>query len=433
MSALGIFSIQLGVVLMVLLLIQAYLWGGFILYIRRSAIRQTTKQVMQCAALLMFLYIGMTMVYMIGGRLPDGPLPQVVVYTIVYPFWIWILPSTLVFFPVCLIKDLIVVVIRGIARCRQHTQPLPLSGSYGHTLSRRRFLRIAATGAIAAPVGFTAYGSTLGAHRYEITRIPVIMHGLPEGLSGLRIVHVSDIHSNLYMDRASMDEIVTLINELPADLMVFTGDYVTGTERYIYPFIESFGSLRFPDYGVYATLGNHDAWTNPDEITAAIQTIGINVLRNTTSVIPVKDAHLNLIGIDYGSMKQGSRQRRGRRVSWPAIAGLLDEAEQTAHPDGFNILLSHNPWGFNLATQRGIPLTLSGHTHGGQIVLDLPGIRVSPASLFYPYVAGLYRHGSHALYVNRGCGTTGPPIRLNCTPEITILTLQNGEEKGRRG
>lgn len=404
--------------ILLLLAVQGYLLYRMQRWLLGPVPSDHTKWIRGAGAGL-FLYSGSIIIFMIVNRFPEEPLSASVLYGLVYPFWLWIFPSTLVICPIFLFRDLAMFV----ARRRSPGSPGD-PGSGESVLSRRQFLRFATAGIVTAPVAMTTYGAVVGTQRYDIRYQDISFTGLPDSLEGLRLLQLSDVHANMFMTLEDMRDIVGLVNDIPVDMIVLTGDYVTGTAEFIHPFCEAFRKMRVPAYGVHATLGNHDHWTDEDQITGALTDIGMNVLRNRTTVIPVDDTHMNLIGIDYGGLKSGSRLRRERTVTWPAISGLLDEAEQTARPGGFDILLSHSPWGFHQAIARDIPLTLSGHTHGGQVVLRLPGLSLSPATLLYPYTEGLYRRSGSSLYVNRGCGTTGPPVRINCKPEITVITLK---------
>ncbi|MBI4552617.1 MAG: metallophosphoesterase [Candidatus Latescibacteria bacterium] len=411
----------------VLVVIQGYLYLKLRSAVRRSHVEESFKRRLRTAVLPVLLYLNLPWMYIVVAGIPTWTIPTPLVYGLIYPCWVWMLPSVFLLFPIFLIKDLSTLLVRGLMWCvrrGRRIHPVELVVPAGPPVTRRQFLRYAAVGAVAAPIGLSTYGAAFGMRRYEVVPVDLPCPGLPAGLSGFRILQVSDIHSNLYMDKPMMDEIVAKMNDVPADLIVLTGDYVSSSAGFIYPFVEAFSALKAPPYGIYATLGNHDFWTNADVITAAIRAIGIPVLRNETAVIPVKDVPLNLVGIDYGGTRRRSPGPPGP-FSWSPLPGLIDRALQSAQADGFSILLSHNPSGFDHAIPRNIPLTLAGHTHGGQVILELPGgIRISPAALAFKYIAGLYQQDGHSLYVNRGCGVTGPPIRLNCPPELTLITLK---------
>lgn len=421
--------IQRLIPILILLAIQGYVFHRMWRWLQRVECLPNRTRWIRAGLIGALLYSGITIFFMIGNRLPEEPISVVALYSLAYPFWIWVFPTTLIVFPFFFLRDLIVVFVWARSRFFHHRTTVseaqvPVAGS--PVLSRRAFLRYTTAGVITAPVALTAYGTVMGTRRYDIHHQDIPFSDLPEPLNGLRILQISDVHSNMYMTLDDMQDIVTLVNSLSSDLIVLTGDYVSGTAAFIDPFCEAFQKMHRPALGVYAVLGNHDHWTNEDEITGALTDIRFRVLRNRTAVLPIENTHLNLIGIDYGGLKKGTRVRRGRTVSWPAIGGLLDKAIETTRPGGFNILLSHSPWGYHQAIARSIPLTLSGHTHGGQVVLRLPGFSLSPAMFLYPYIEGLYWNEGVALYVNRGCGTTGPPVRINCKPEITVITLTRG-------
>lgn len=305
--------------------------------------------------------------------------------------------------------------------------------------SRRYFFQRAAYFAGAVPFVGAAYGFLAGRMRYRVERVEVPIPNLPGALDGLRIAQLSDFHIGAYMPREGVRRAVEMANELGAELCVVTGDYVTMRSDPLEDCIEELAALRAP-LGVWGCLGNHEIYADvEDEATRLLRAAGARVLRYENAEVAWRGQAFNLIGMDYeGSTHSGRRRPR------------LSLVEPLVRRDVPNVLLSHNPNSFFRAAELGIELTLAGHTHGGQVQVEILHRHLNPARFFTPYVAGLYsrpnsasdsaRHwlarrsqlqadvggplATSSLYVNCGIGTIGAPIRLNAPPEITLLTLR---------
>ncbi len=272
--------------------------------------------------------------------------------------------------------------------------------------SRRLFLKKAAVGLGA----YTFLGSMYSIYNrddYQIENVSLRLRNLPGRLQGLRIVMISDVHSGLYMTEDDMTKYSEEVNKLKPDLIFIPGDFVSTRTDEILPFVKSFSGLK-SKFGTYACLGNHDFFANPNVITEKLRENNINVLRNETWELGINNAKLMLSGVDDGSHADF------RKVAYEANS--LNTAR---------ILLCHKPYYFDTAVEGGYDAMLSGHTHGGQIVLaSLLGFKLTPATFVSPYVSGKYYRGDSVMYVSRGVGTVGLPVRLNCPPEITIFTLE---------
>jgi predicted MPP superfamily phosphohydrolase len=211
---------------------------------------------------------------------------------------------------------------------------------------------------------------------------------------------------------------VAIANALKPDLIVLTGDFVTfdpDTEQAV---VEALSGLRAP-FGVFGCLGNHDAWTGVEgSISALFQQIGVSILRGATAPIAIDGEAINLIGVDFQS-----RHRFGPSAPVKRILGNIEGAIAR---DRVNILLSHNPDTFDRAAELGIDLSMAGHTHGGQAALEFISPEIAPSRLVTPYVAGWFGKPGGQLYVNRGIGTIGVPIRIGAPPEITVFRLTRG-------
>lgn len=306
--------------------------------------------------------------------------------------------------------------------------------------SRRNFFRYAAYAAGSAPFVVASYGFAAERLRYTVERVEVPVAGLPKDLDGLRIVQMSDIHIGNYMPPVEIARAVDMANELEPDLAVVTGDFVTGVGDPLETCITELSRLRAP-LGVWGCNGNHEIYAGvEDDAERLFREKGMRLLRARSAVIERDGASFNLIGVDY---------QRDHMVSGERIGPMLQEIEHLVRCDMPNVLLSHNPNSFRRAAELGIELSLAGHTHGGQVRFEIVDHNVSPARLITPFVAGLYhlpmagsmtgvvanatptptlaasRPQRAALYVNRGLGTLGFPVRLGAPPEITLLTLRS--------
>lgn len=340
---------------------------------------------------------------------------------------------------------LAVKVVRAVerlwARARLHWARFGRAEPAPANLSRRYFFQTTAFVAGATPFVGALYGFAAERLRYQVERVEVPIPSLPEMLDGLRIVQLSDIHIGAYMPREQVRRAVEMANELSADLAVVTGDFVTSAADPLEACVEELAQLRAP-LGVWACNGNHEIYSRAEDRAAQLfRQMSARVLRQENAELIWRGVPFNLIGVDY----QRTRPPVG---NWPP---MLAGVEGLVRPDRFNILLSHNPNAFPRAAELGIELTLAGHTHGGQVQVEILDSRFSPARFMTEFVAGLYTQplrqvagsasaGSFSrlhvgqgvsgrlpvatLYVNRGLGTVGAPVRIGAPPEITLLTLR---------
>jgi len=314
--------------------------------------------------------------------------------------------------------------------------PDPSAPSVGDRvrLDRRRFVQAAGALAGAIPFGAGAYGFLIGRHDYRVHEINLPISGLPRALDGLRIAQLSDIHIGSYMSAAEVRRAVGLANDLRPDLSVVTGDFITGPNDPLGICIAELARLRAP-LGVWGCAGNHEIYADAEEEAAGLFAgHGMKLLRQENAEINWRGGKCNLIGVDY----QLGRDRNGRRLT------MLADTSTLVRRDVPNILLSHNPNSFPRAAELDIELTLAGHTHGGQVRVEILDDRFSPAQFLTSYVAGLYRRPlgcssaiedqelaslalsapASLLYVNRGLGTIGAPMRIGVPPEISLFTLR---------
>ena len=255
-------------------------------------------------------------------------------------------------------------------------------------------------------------GPRLREHEIEIA-------GLPPAFDGYRVAQISDLHCGPFADGARVDRWVAAVNRLEVDLVAVTGDLIASGSAFVPVVATSLGKLRGRD-GVFACMGNHDYFTDGEEMAFALERAGLTLLRNRGVSIRRDDAVLYVAGVDDTWTKRNDLDRA--LADRPAAASTL--------------LLAHDPVLFPDAAKRGVDLTLSGHTHGGQIGVPFFARRFNLARVITRFTTGLYRMGAAALYVNRGLGTTGMPIRLSVPAEIAVLTLRRapeaeGERDGR--
>ena len=280
-------------------------------------------------------------------------------------------------------------------------------------VSRRQFLARATYAYAAAGLGVSAYGIWSAESLPALTRRTLLFPDLPTGLDGLRIAHLSDVHAGIHMSEEKMRAIVAQTNALGADLILQTGDMIDISQSYIPDYVRAFRDLHAP-LGVVTVLGNHDRYTGEDAVIRGVRDAGQVFVKNGAHVIERGGAALALIGIDdprnwRADDPQDSDLQHALRLTPPAKAA-------------FRILLAHRPGAFDGAAPRGIPLTLAGHIHGGQFYLPVVGW--SPGRLITKYVMGHFTQGPSQLYVSRGIGVVGVPLRVFVPPEIALFELR---------
>lgn len=238
--------------------------------------------------------------------------------------------------------------------------------------------------------------------RKRVVRVP----GLAPELDGYRIGQISDVHCGPHVSEARVSSWVARLNALGLDLVAVTGDLITHGSSHVEAVARALGQLRAKD-GAFACMGNHDYFTDGEHLVGALERRGLTVLRNRGVLLKRGDARLYVAGVDDTWTSRHDMER--------ALAN---------RPEGVpTVMLAHDPNLFPEAHARDVDLTLSGHTHGGQ--LAVPGVRhLSLARFVSRWTAGLYRQGRSWLYVNRGAGTTGPPARLGAPPELAVITLR---------
>jgi predicted MPP superfamily phosphohydrolase len=274
-------------------------------------------------------------------------------------------------------------------------------------------LLVAATRVVSLDQALTVAGglAVVGGLRALSRRPRLCQHtisivGLPEAFAGYRIAQISDLHCGPFTPPERVRRWVAAVNRLKVDLVAVTGDLITSGSDYTAGVSRSLGELRAPD-GVLGCMGNHDYFTDGELFSRQLERDGLRLLRNEGLTLERAGSRLYLAGVDD---------------TWTHRHDL-DRALRDRPPGTPVVLLAHDPALFPAAAARGIDLTLSGHTHGGQIAAPVAPRRLNLARLVTPFTSGLYRIDHSVLYVNRGLGTTGPPIRLVARPEIAVFTL----------
>jgi uncharacterized protein len=266
-------------------------------------------------------------------------------------------------------------------------------------LTRRAALKGVVATSIGALTGAVTYGMGHERHRVGLTHATLPVSGLPPALDGLRIAFITDVHHSLTVPADDVTRAVMLANGTDPDLVVLGGDYVTwGDRHYVAPVAELLRPLH-ARYGVFAILGNHD---DDRDMPAALTRNGFTVLRDQRTRVELRGEALELAGIRFWTRRVGD------------IARVLRQSRDIV------LLLAHDPRRIAEAAALDVPAVLSGHTHGGQVVL--PGFGAL-ARRDFPVLAGVARRHNTSLFVSRGIGTVYVPIRINCPPEVAVVTL----------
>ena len=271
-------------------------------------------------------------------------------------------------------------------------------------VTRRAVLKAFAATAAGAIAGAGAYGFFDERRQLGVTRTDIRIAGLAPSLEGLRIGFLTDIHCSRWMSPEDVRRAALRLRDERADMIVLGGDYVTwGDRSHVRPSAEALAVLSAP-HGVFGILGNHD---DDRDMPAALSARGITMLKDARTRLTIKGERVDLVGIRFWTKRQAD------------IAPLLRGASRNI------ILLAHDPRRLAEAATLKIPLVLSGHTHGGQVVLPLVG---PVAAQKFPVVAGIGTRDNTTMFVSRGIGTVYVPVRINCKPEIAVLTLRSASD-----
>ena len=325
------------------------------------------------------------------------------------PIWLWLVGSFFGF----LIAILLGAIDRVARAMSWAFQKFITTRPELRSPGRRRFLEQTAIALSAAPFVAGTYGLFYGRLNLETAHQRIRLGRLPKAFEGFRIVQLSDLHISPFMSAEEIRRYVAIANQLKGDLVVLTGDFLTWDPAAEGAVVQALSALKAP-FGVFGCLGNHEIYTETqDSLTRLFAAEGIHILRQQRMPLQTGDEALNLIGVDF----------QGRHGPPLPTSVYLRGVDRLMMPDTANILLSHNPNSFDRAAELGIDLTLAGHTHGGQLSLEFAHRGLALGGWEYPYFSGWYEKTGSQIYVNRGIGTIGFPIRLGSRPEITVLEL----------
>lgn len=305
------------------------------------------------------------------------------------------------------------------------------NSSDGFLPERRKFISQIGLGLAAVPFLSLIYGMTLGKYNYKVIKQRIFFPDLPDAFDGFTITQISDIHSGSFDNPEKINYAIDLINEQEADMILFTGDIVNTHAKEMHPWIESFNRIKNYKFGKFSVLGNHDygeyvTWPtekdkekNFQDIKNLYGDIGFDLLLNEHRFIEKNGQRIALVGVENW----------GRNFKQ---AGDLNKATEHLSENEFKILMSHDPshWEYEVKKYpKNVHLTLSGHTHGMQFGIEIPGFfKWSPAQYIYKQWAGLYEEFGRYVYVNRGFGFHAYPGRVGIMPEITVIQLKKGEK-----
>lgn len=296
---------------------------------------------------------------------------------------------------------------------------------------RRKFVSQIALGLAAIPFSSLLYGITIGKYNFKVIKQTLSFDDLPEDFDGLKITHISDVHSGSFDNPEKIQYAIDLINQQNSDIVLFTGDIVNTHATEMHPWIETFKKIHSPKLGKYSVLGNHDygeyvSWPteaekqqNFEDIKDLHRQIDFKLLLNEHIKIKKGESEIALVGVENWGMKFKQ-------------AGDLKKASEGLSKNDFKILMSHDPshWEYEVKEHPNhYHLTLSGHTHGLQFGIEIPGvIKWSPVQYIYKQWAGLYENMGRFIYVNRGFGFHAYPGRVGIMPEITVIELKKSKK-----
>ena len=297
-------------------------------------------------------------------------------------------------------------------------------------IARRKFISQIALGVAAVPFLGLLYGITIGRYNFKVIHQTLFFPDLPDAFDGFKITQISDVHSGSFDNPEKINYAIDLINEQQADMILFTGDIVNTFAKEMHPWIDTFKRIKNYEYGKFSVLGNHDYgeyvdWTSASakeknfvEIKNLYRDIDFKLLLNENIKIKKGSDEIALVGVENWGYKFKQ-------------AGDLNKASENLKPEDFKILMSHDPSHWEMEVKdhpKNFHLTLSGHTHGFQFGIEIPGfIKWSPVKYFYKQWAGLYQKANRYIYVNRGFGFHAFPGRVGIMPEITVITLKKGD------
>ena len=281
--------------------------------------------------------------------------------------------------------------------------------------SRRRAVNAAGGALLASPFLVAGYGAFIERTNFRVREVDIPIPGLPQDLHGLRLVQLSDIHLSPFLSEQELARAIDAANQTRAHVAIVTGDLISTRGDPLDACLRQLARLK-SDAGLFGCMGNHEHYSGAElHTTEQGARLGMRFLRGENHELRFGAATINFAGVDY------------QRIA-VSRAHYLRGAEKMIVPGACNVLLSHNPDVFPVAAGQGYDLTISGHTHGGQVTVEILSSTINPARFFTPYVYGHYRLGqgerAASVYVSRGIGTIGIPARVGAPPEIAVLRLQ---------
>jgi uncharacterized protein len=294
---------------------------------------------------------------------------------------------------------------------------------------RRKFVSQMALALAAIPFSSLIYGMAFGKYNYKVIKQHVFFPDLPDAFDGFTFTHISDVHSGSFDNSEKINYAIDLINEQDSDMVLFTGDIVNTHAKEMHPWIDTFKRIKTHKYGKYSVLGNHDygeyvSWPTEAKKSANFQAIkdlygqiDFKLMLNEHTFIEKGTDKIALVGVENWGVKFKK-------------AGDLNKASEGLSKEEFKILMTHDPSHWDAEVNKhpkDFHLTLSGHTHGLQFGIEIPGFfKWSPAQYVYDQWAGLYEKAGKYIYVNRGFGYHAYPGRVGIMPEITVIELKKG-------
>ncbi len=315
--------------------------------------------------------------------------------------------------------------VRWVAGLFQSESPQELPGK---GIPRSEFLTKVALIATAIPFGTMAYGIISGAHDYRLRRVKVNLPNLPKSFDGIRIGHISDIHSGSFFNKTAVKGGVQMLLDEKPDLIFFTGDLVNNEASEVKEYLSIFDKIKAP-LGVFSVTGNHDygdyhQWKSADEkrgnfkrLIEAHRIMGYQLLMNNHQILEQGGEKIAILGNENWGGRGFTKY------------GKLDQAYQGINEASVKLLLSHDPSHWDAQVRKeytDIDIMFSGHTHGFQFGVEIGNFKWSPSQYAYKQWAGLSQEGKQFLYVNRGFGYLGYPGRIGMPPELTIMELRRG-------
>ncbi len=408
---------RIGIIVLLFVLIEVFAFIG---------IKQLTKKKSVLVSYIIFsLAIVVIIIYGFTtfSRQQDTNIAAMLSFTLVLLIYI----PKLIIASFILIEDLLRYLIGGVRRIKQYFTSFEPAINF--IPGRRRFISQMALGVAAIPFLSVLHGVLVGRFKYTIYKTVLEFDDLPEAFDGFTITQISDIHCGSFDNQEKLDYAIDLVNQQNSDLLLFTGDLVNSRASEMDKWLSSFKKLKEHRYGNYSVLGNHDYGTyakwsskedeelNFEQICDLSPQMGFTLLRNQNVTLTKNGQSIFLAG----------SENWGARMNFMKY-GDLDKTLQGVESEDFKVLMSHDPshWEAQiLAHPKNIQLTLSGHTHGSQFGIDIPGfIKWSPVQYIYKQWAGLYEKGRKYLYVNRGFGYHAYMGRTGIWPEITVIEMR---------